>query len=244
VKRELATISLLGAVACSSSEPHQSATTSTSAQSASAPSAPGPGGARPGFRPLASMNLSWGDGAPVQVVRLPVPVRRSTGMSIAALHIPFPTLIRISKEEAEKIHNKIEVPCNVVYWDATTGQKVDIEYTGNDDAVAEHFGLRPPADGVVGHFDDPKWLPEKQREELRQRLYAAIDVLLPFFADENRPWTEEANRAARDVRDFFPLAAEPGLWPYYKAEGKDFFAWVEKNAPPAKAPLPWEGPKQ
>lgn len=104
----------------------------------------------------------------------------------------------------------------------------------------KYFGFPSPPGGVVGSYDDPGRRSSDRAMLIDERLHAAMDVLLPFFADEARPWTEEVTRAAREVRDFFPLAAEPGLWPYYEAEGKGFFAWVEKNAPPGRARLPWE----
>jgi len=140
--------------------------------------------------------------------------------------------------------DKVTAPMNVYYGDPATGElekRVRIDWREEvSGGERSHFGIPIPPDGVVGHFSDPRWPPKERVELLRQRIYSALDVLLPFFADENRPWTEEANTAAREVRDFFPMAAEPGLWPYYNAEGKEFFAWVEKNAPPGRAPLPWE----
>jgi hypothetical protein len=195
------------------------------------------------FRP--SRELSYGQHYGAQRhVSLPVPVRRPTGVHLALLLIGDVVAHRdVTAAQAADMSKEVTVPFSIHYLDPQTGTVASGGMPLNDDGPA-YFGIPAPPTGVVGRLDDPKWLAADRIDLLRQRIYAALDVLLPFFADENRPWTEEANRAARDVRDFFPLAAEPGLWPYYKAEGKDFFAWVEKNAPPAKAPLPWEGPKQ
>jgi len=134
--------------------------------------------------------------------------------------------------------NHVNVPSQLLEVDVVTGEYVaDTGVSLNNN---ERFGIANPANGVIGHYNDPKWLPKDRLGTLRHRIYSALDLLLPFFADETRSWTAEANKAAQEVRDFFPLAAEPGLWPYYKAEGKEFFAWVEKNAPPGRVPLPWE----
>jgi len=167
------------------------------------------------------------------------------GLQWAILQLAAPGGLS-SKDEAARIWNEVSTPTVIAYYGATSGTySVEIGHLGP--RTAAYFGVPDPpganpGNGIVGHFDDPHWLPRDRAELLRRRILAALDVLLPFFADEARPWTDEANRAAREVRDFFPLAAEPGLWPYYKAEGKEFFAWVEKNAPPAKAPLPWGAP--
>jgi hypothetical protein len=199
-----------------------------------------------GFRPVATISLSWGDGGPVQAALLPVPIKRAGSIYVAAFELAWPTpRPNMPSDEVRRIRNDVSIPMRVLYLDPLTGNKVDSTGPGYDlynRSAPEHFGIANPPGRIVGHFDDPNWLPPDRLAMLRERIFAALDVLLPFFADENRPWTEAANKAAREVRDFFPLAAEPGLWPYYKAEGKEFFAWVDRSAPPGKAALPWDVP--
>lgn len=234
MKLQIFAAGALGVVACSSSDKTPPIETSMSTETAT-PS-------HIGFRPMATLKLGWADGGPTRGVELPIPVKNKTGLCIAALQIAFPVPIRVSKEEADRIQNKVSVPGEIVYVDVVTGEKVDSVGMGSLALATAYFGIPSPPDDVVGHFDDPKWLPPDRLALLRARIFAALDVLLPFFADDNRPWTEAANKAAGEVRDFFPLAAEPGLWPYYKAEGKEFFAWVEAKAPAAKTALPWGEP--
>jgi hypothetical protein len=203
--------------------------------------------AQSGFGPAASIWWGWGTEGSYQSARLPIPVKRATGLRLAAFQIYYPwAKADEPAEEGKRERDKVTAPMNVCYGDPATGKlEVRVGIDWREEVAGggrAHFGIPTPPDGVVGHFSDPQWLPKDRVELLRRRIYAALDVLLPFFADENRPWTEAANKAAQEVRDFFPLAAEPGLWPYYKAEGKEFFAWVERSAPPGKAALPWNVP--
>lgn len=204
----------------------------------------------PMFRPTATIWHGWTDFGSVRAPNLAVPVKRPAGLRIAVFQIYHPLgYAGEPVDEAVRERDKVTSPLTVLYGDPVTGKKKPEECLELDwDPAAPrgaraHFGLPTPADRVIGHFSDPSWPPEDRRKLLNDRIFAGLDILLPFFADENRPWTEEANKAAREVRDFFPLAAEPGLWPYYKAEGREFFAWLEKNAPPEKAPLPWKEAK-
>lgn len=196
----------------------------------------------------ASIRLSWGDGGPVRPGELPVPVNCKTGLCLAAFELSAPPwLPSHPRAENERAANEVSIPMRVVYVDARSGEMVDATGPGYDlfnVSAPKHFGIPNPPDRIVGHFDDPTWLPKERRQLLRDRILAALDVLLPLFTEQTRPWTEEANKAAQQVRDYCPLVAEPGLWPYYKAEGREFFAWVEKNAPPGNAPLPWEQPSR
>lgn len=200
--------------------------------------------------------IAWGDAGPYRPGYLPIPVRRGGAVQLAYFEIYHPWAV--ARETAEAAERKIDLvtpPLLICYGDPVSGrliERVTVDWNeerpGNPKA---HFGLpRPTGPGahigdtapipVIGHFSDPKWLPKDRVELLRKRIHEDLDVLLPYFADTSRPWTEEASKAAREVRDFFPIASEPGLWPYYRAEGKDFFPWLEKNAPPGKSPLPWD----
>lgn len=201
-------------------------------------------GAQTRFRPIAPVFRTWYDYGPYQVAELPVPVRRPQGLRVAVFHIYDPLFKpHASKEEETRERDKVTAPMLVCDGDPVFGRRDHcerIDWTDDSPSSARaRFGFSPPADGVVGHFSDssPWW--QERMVELRPRIYADLDVLLPFFAEPSRPWTAEATRAAQEVRDLFPLASEPGLWPYYKAEGKDFFAWLDTHAPPEKAPLPW-----
>jgi hypothetical protein len=194
------------------------------------------------FESAANMGYGQHFGADRRV-SLPVPVRRSGNLCFALLLIgDVVARAGMTAQEAEREQQNVTVPVRVHYLDVSTGKLVDDTHQLNEQR-ATHFGLPDPPGFVVGRLDDPTRPPREHLEKLRQRILAGLDVLLPFFADASLPWTEEANKAAQDVRDFFPVAAEPGLWPYYKAEGREFFAWVEKNAPPARAALPWESAK-
>jgi len=233
VKLPLLVASVTGLAACSSSAGSSVSTTESSAEHA-----------RSTFLPLASIRLGWADGGPFQAARLPVLARRNGAPCVAALHLRLPVRLPDTPEaEARKAANEVSVPVYVVYVDAKSGAKLESTGFLNADRQA-HFGIPDPKDEVVGHWDDPQALGQERVNALRARILAAFDVLLPLFADQDRPFPEDAYKAAREVRDFFPLAAEPGLWPYYKAEGRDFFAWVERHAPPAKTRLPWEAEKQ
>lgn len=195
------------------------------------------------FRPMREMPYGQHFGSN-RTVTLPVPIRSPAGLRLALLLIGDVTArAGRTPEEAARESQSVTVPWSVHYLDAITGELAGQTLELNEDR-ARHFGLPDPAGYVVGHLDDPNRLPEARVEKLRQRVLVGLDTLLPLFADEHLPWTDDANKAARDVRDFFPLAAEPGLWPYYRAEGKEFFAWLEKNAPPGKARLPWDDEKK
>lgn len=176
---------------------------------------------------------------PVRYVSLPVPVRRPGGLRLALFSITMPVAnLNLSPEERALEANAVPVPDTVDEFDPVT---LELVRTGGwlNQGRAQRFGIPDPAGQRVGRWDDPHWPPVEHRKLLRERIYAALDVLVPLFADESRTWTFEATTAAAEVRDFFPLAAEPGLWPYYRAEGKEFFTWVEKNAPPQRVPSPW-----
>ncbi len=233
MKKLLFSLSVL-LVACS----NQDARTTTMGASMTTASSQEPHMISP-FLPTASLRLAGGDGGPVQPGTLPVPVKSRAGLRMAVLFVrawtPDPS---VSPAKAKEIVASVSIPRLVRHLDPVTGQ-LD-EQSIYLQSGAERFGIPDPPDFIVGRFDDTRWPPPERREALRARIFTALDVLLPLFADQTLPWTEAANKAAQEVRDFFPLAAEPGLWPYYKAEGREFFAWVEKNAPPTKARLPWE----
>ncbi len=194
------------------------------------------------FLPMSQLNYEHRAGADRRA-SLPVPVRRPAGLRLASFMLGgvWAKLGR-SREETLRLENLITPPLSIDYLDPRSGEIVEDGPYLNEKR-ASYFGIPDPQtpDGEVGRYDDPSRPPKERLELLRQRIYSALDVLLPLFADENTPWTEQATKAAQEVRDFFPLAAEPGLWPYYKFEGREFFAWVERHAPPAKAPVPWEG---
>lgn len=241
MKLHLLATSAAGLMACASSGDAPTSTAGTTTTIPSTGSA-----TTPGFRPTGEMNLTSGDGGPVSAGNLPVPVRSRGQTVIAALHIASPTRFPNTPEEvARRQANEISTPLYVVYWSPRSGQKLWVEPEmgpgfDRDAWLVQHFGQRPGKDHIVGRRDDPGAISKDRAEMLRQRICAALDVLLPLFDDPSLPWTEAANKAAREVRDFFPVAAEPGLWPYYQAEGRELFAWVEENAPPGRAALPWE----
>ena len=192
------------------------------------------------FRTMASFPYDRRMGILVHA-SLPVLVRRPQGVLVALLCIPRGTMARLdtTPEERARAHQEVQVPQQVHYLDPSTAVIVeDTRYL--NERRAAHFGIPDPIGQVLGRFDDPHWPAKDRVTALRHRIYAGLDVLLPLFADEHLPWTEEANMAAREVRDFFPIAAEPGLWPYYRAEGRELFGWLERNAPPGKARMPWE----
>ena len=209
---------------------------------------PGARSRSPLFQPLHTLR-ALRQGYSDAVSTLPVPVRRGGRVHLAVLLRPAYIVQPSTPEERRKV-NEVRAPGGIAYVDPIDGERtyfhpftqapshspLDI---GSPADVEKYFGIPAPAGGVIGMYDDAHALPKDRVETLRERILSALDVLLPFFTDDTRPWTEQATKAAQEVRDFFPLAAEPGLWPYYRAEGKDFFSWVEKNAPAAKAPLPW-----
>lgn len=249
ISRQVAFLALAGmpfAASCSGGDagptPMETTMPISLGTSSLSPALPGP------FLPTASLHVERLGWEPFRTALLPVPVKRPSGLRWAVLQygavVSNPNLTAVDYERA---WNEIENPCSILYYDAVTAQFIEQNPNFNEHLEA-YFGVpRPPgATGcfyVVGHHDDPRAPPKDRWEQLRQRVFMAFDVLLPLFTDPNRPWTDDANKAAREVRDFFPLAAEPGLWPYYEAEGREFFAWVERNAPPGKAALPWEEAK-
>lgn len=208
-------------------------------------------GLGPSYLPAGSLSRNWGDGGPSKDAALLVPRRDGDRWTWSAFQISSVCIIREEgetdahlEERARRNRNEVSAPWQVVPLDPVTGEIAGPKFYMNAARRLERYGLPDPPGWIVGHLDDPRWLPPDRVEMLRARIYKALDVLAPFFADEDRAWTEAANVAAQEIRDFFPLAAEPGLWPYYQAEGKEFFTWIEKNAPPAKAPLPWDEPRR
>jgi hypothetical protein len=155
---------------------------------------------------------------------------------------------RIGSDPAEvtKSLNEVRNPTYVLYFGI---QKETLFDPGDmNEKAAEHFQIADPPEAkngryVVGHFSDPPpdGLSKDQIEILRNRVLTALDVLVPLFlsVDPNMTWPDEANRALQEIRDFFPLVAEPGLWAFYRAEGKEFFLWVAKQAPREQALFPW-----
>jgi len=204
------------------------------------------------FRPLETLRELRSGYDTAAVAILPIPVHRNGGLYLAVMLRPAYVIQPSTPEERRKV-NEVYAPAFIAYVDPRTGERHFFDpVTGVPTLSAVEFGLKAecekyfgltiPQGGVVGSYGDPTRLLADRIEILRERVLSALDILLPIFADQRRPWTEAANTAARELRDFFPLAAEPGHWPYYKAEGKEFFAWVEKNAPPEKAVMPWETP--
>jgi hypothetical protein len=168
--------------------------------------------------PDAPMNV-----APSRRAEFPIPVRRGGRIKLVLMNLAF------SGTDGDALNN-VGYPIQILEVDVLTA-----EYAERPFIIPEHHPT-----GIVGRFDDPNTLPPQRRAMLSARVYAALDRLLPLFATEpSTPWTKEAQEAARDVRDLFPYAAEPGLWPYYEAYGRDFFAWAEQHAPAGAARLPW-----
>ena len=231
-----------GAVSCSS--PSQGSSQGVTGPSTSSAPGSAPVTAVAHFKPIGTLRFEQYRDFGVRAGSLPVPVRRANAIQLALLMAVGDSVARVDipPAEAARMKNEVLVPAFVWYIDAASGEPREQTPYFNERS-SSYFGIPDPPKKIVGHLDDPSWFAENRVTQLRLRIYAGLDTLLPFFVDESLPWTEEANKAARDVRDFFPLAAEPGLWPYYKAEGKELFAWVEKNAPPGKARLPWEDEK-
>lgn len=177
---------------------------------------------------------------PCRFTTLPAPVKSGGRVRLALFSLTGLAFNpSITPEQSRIIARQVSVPVMIDYFDAVTLEQEGSTGRLNQRTEA-HFGIPSPAGEVAGMWDDPTWPSEEKRQNLRTRIYAALDVLLPIFADDNLPWTEEANKAAQVVRDYYPVAAEPGLWRYYEAEGREFFAWVAKRAPAAKAPMPWD----
>jgi len=169
---------------------------------------------------------------PSRDVSLPVPVRRDGQVRLAFMNLGVTGPWR---EDYDKKRHFVFAPSQVREVDLATGRTLLHPWSENE----KLFGIANPPDGVVGCDDDPTLPPREGRLVVLARVYVAMNVLIPFFADETRELSSEAVNAARDVRDYFPFACEPGLWPYYKALGQTFFAWAERIAVREKAPLPW-----
>jgi len=180
---------------------------------------------------------------PSRPVYFAIPTRRE-GVFVAAVMLTGGNMVlpNYTAEEKEFIRNGIVIPGQIIFVWPGTGKIQEDVYP----VRPEHFGLPIPSEqtvgrfteSIVGRYDDLRQPPEASREPLRNRIYDALDVLLPLFADD-AAMGPEALKAAQEFRDLFPHACEPGLLPYYKVVGKDFFAWIEEKAPPGKTPLPW-----
>lgn len=216
--------------------------------SATAAPAP-PGGAR--FFPIRAMRRPYG-GAPSMEARFALPARRDGAAVVVVLHgvkhywaLPKATPER-TPEELDLFKNTVIPPDAVFFVDPRTSEAIKIDSWVKPD----YFGLSaPPLRKVgreqlhaLGRLDEPRQPPEAWRAPMAERIHDAVDLLLPPFADQQQALSGKAATAAGEFRDLFPELCEPGLLPYYKAMAKDFFAWVEKVAPPERMALPWRVP--
>jgi hypothetical protein len=147
---------------------------------------------------------------------LPVPVRRD-GLSVVFFFVP--------QRARPGQPNLLGAPDYRSRLRAGDGRLLSLDSVGHDPVPGE----ATPND-VIGEFGLPPGVTAAEFMERQQELFAAYDVLLPFFADGETTLGANGRDWARHFLQLFELLSEPPLRPYYTQYGGEFFAWVARVA--------------
>jgi hypothetical protein len=143
---------------------------------------------------------------------LPLPVRRDGTVRLAVLVAP----VVIGTREG----TAISVPTHLGEFDLGNGQLIRLRAVKPED-----FRQATPSNGRLG-FYHPE-ISFERTAQLREELFADLDVLIPAFANNQLPPGADAVGAVRRFRQNFQLLREEPLDPYYRAVGAEFFAWLD-----------------
>lgn len=80
---------------------------------------------------------------------------------------------------------------------------------------------------LTGSFGLPTGLGAEEYLERQSELFAAYDVLLPWFEQERPELDQNGHEWARHFQRLFEIVSEPPLRPYYEGFGDEFFGWLD-----------------
>lgn len=148
---------------------------------------------------------------------LPIPVRTAGRCLIAIL------AARESFGQDRKL--RFVAPDYVIYLDPEDGHLIQMKAVEPSD-----FGQPHQPGEIIGGWGVNE-LPNTPDEitQMWKNLIAALDVLLPVYVEDRRI-TDEVRQAARTFLRLFDIVGEKAFRPYYRALGKDFFAWLDRIA--------------
>lgn len=147
----------------------------------------------------------------------PIPVRHAAGLRI---HFLYGTT-RLNP----RVGLYLSPPKYLARFDARTGQLEEFRAV-----TAEDFGMGGDAGAGDGLLQMPEGMTREDYLSRQARLYEAYDVLLPAFAARETDVPPAVRKAANEFRTLFPSVSEASLKPCYRAEGRDFFSWLDQIA--------------
>jgi hypothetical protein len=169
------------------------------------------------IRELIEVAKAHSDDVPDEMRRsYPIPVKRAQGPAVVFLYATG----RAVPGEGQYL----APPDYQATVDAVTGR---FEGFGYLDFV--RLGLAKPridAAGSIGVVAMPPGQTAEEFRALEQRLLDRYDALLPHYVADHRRVSAETLARAREFVELFEQVAEKPLQPYYRAVGKDFFAWL------------------
>ncbi len=148
----------------------------------------------------------------------PIPLRTGSGLKVTFLYC----VSRVSFGEGLQLLP----PSNVGIVNALTGVFEELRAVRPAD-----FGLHDPENQFLGKYALPQGITQQDFHEDQTRLLLAYDALLPRFAINDTNPSPDTKRAAVEFKALFKLVAEQVLQPYYRAAGKQFFAWLDQVSP-------------
>jgi hypothetical protein len=144
----------------------------------------------------------------------PIPVPRPDGLRVAFL---FCTQV------ARPGSIRLVAPGHLAFIHAVTGKFEQVKKVRPRD-----FGQAHPEGEFIGeHTIEPGMTYEGYLAQ-QETLYRDYDVLLPAFAAGATQAGSDVKAAAVDFKVHFERLAEKPLLPYYRAIGRDFFAWLDR----------------
>lgn len=120
---------------------------------------------------------------------------------------------------------RFATPAYLIYLAPEDGQLLQMKAVEPSD-----FGQPHQPGEIIGGWgvDELPNTPDEITQMWRD-LIAALDVLIPVYL-ENRRLNDEVRQAAKRYLYLFDIVGEKALRPYYRALGKDFFAWLKQIA--------------
>lgn len=146
---------------------------------------------------------------------LPIPVIHRGGLQIVFLFCPA---LALPKQPV-----KMAPPQYMLTLNAVTGEREEFHAVTSKD-----FGLSHQRNELVGTFAIPDGMTVDEFSQKLDRLFEIYDELLPAFVQNEITPSDDIKKATDEFQQLFGIVSEPPMLPYYRAAGKEFFAWVDR----------------